>query len=172
MCIFFSSLRPSEFVAQSVPQVKAFLAALNATGAGAPQPAAQQQAPLAPAVPQSNNPFLQAQAQAAAAAPVVHGTPDFNSSSVLFGTQLPPASAYIQPAADDADCLIPGCGKPVHVDANGVKTSDFCSQRHREEAVTAGFAEGCIMCLRMPQSETDYFCGRACREEALKKMPE
>ncbi|KAF7970557.1 hypothetical protein HWV62_23649, partial [Athelia sp. TMB] len=29
-------------------------------------------------------------------------------------------------------CLIPGCGKPVHLDDNGLPASDYCSQRHRE----------------------------------------
>jgi hypothetical protein len=37
-----------------------------------------------------------------------------------------------QPSADDLECFIPGCGKPVHVDAKGMKTSDYCSRRHRE----------------------------------------
>jgi hypothetical protein len=37
-----------------------------------------------------------------------------------------------QPSADDLECFIPGCGKPVHVDAKGMKTSDYCSMRHRE----------------------------------------
>ena len=30
------------------------------------------------------------------------------------------------------NCLIPGCGKPVHVDENGFPASAYCSQRHRE----------------------------------------
>ena len=37
-----------------------------------------------------------------------------------------------EPSADDLECFIPGCGKPVHVDAKGMKTSDYCSMRHRE----------------------------------------
>lgn len=58
-------------------------------------------------------------------------------------TQPPPSKAppYIQtnsraqyPQAPGVapDCLIPGCGKPVHVDENGLPASDYCSQRHRE----------------------------------------
>lgn len=53
-----------------------------------------------------------------------------------------------------------------------MKTSDYCSQRHREEAVTSGLVDPCIMCLMFPQSEKDYFCSRACREDALEKLPE
>jgi len=74
-----------------------------------------------------------------------------------------------QQATDDLECLIPGCGKPVHVDAKGLKASDYCSMRHREEAVVAGLAPPCIMCLALPQSESDYFCSAACREDALNK---
>ena len=37
-----------------------------------------------------------------------------------------------EPSADDLECFIPGCGQPVHVDSKGMKTSDYCSMRHRE----------------------------------------
>jgi hypothetical protein len=37
------------------------------------------------------------------------------------------------------------------------------------EAVSLGLASPCIMCLVLPQSETDYFCGRDCKEEAMNK---
>ncbi|KAF8072200.1 hypothetical protein FPV67DRAFT_925883 [Lyophyllum atratum] len=164
----FNPAQVAQFVAQSVPQVKAFLAALNSAAAPQTAPQQLQQVPLAPApqvVAPQNNPFLQPQA------PVpMNGTPAA-SSSLLFGTQPQPVSA--QPAAaDNTECLIPGCGKPVHVDSKGIKTSDYCSQRHREEAVSSGVAEPCILCLQMPQSEKDYFCSRACREEAMEKLPE
>lgn len=43
-------------------------------------------------------------------------------SSQTLATAPPPA----------LDCLIPGCGKPVHVDENGYPASAYCSQRHRE----------------------------------------
>ncbi|KAF8646218.1 hypothetical protein AX16_007359 [Volvariella volvacea WC 439] len=33
---------------------------------------------------------------------------------------------------DGSKCLIPGCNKPVYVDATGVKVSNYCSKRHRE----------------------------------------
>jgi len=38
----------------------------------------------------------------------------------------------MQKPADNLECLIPGCGQPVHVDAKGVKVSEYCSMRHRE----------------------------------------
>src|SRR5690606_12897473 len=102
------------------------------------------------------------------------------------GYQQQHGQQYQQPP-DDLECLIPGCGKPVHVDAKGLKTSDYCSQRHREcvyifispfdeqvgrrlilatvnrEAVASGLVAPCIMCLTRPQSRTDYFCSRTCR---------
>ncbi|KAF9533961.1 hypothetical protein CPB83DRAFT_417424 [Crepidotus variabilis] len=75
-----------------------------------------------------------------------------------------------QQNTDNLECLIPGCRKPVHTDAKGVKTSDYCSLRHREEAVTTGLRSPCIMCLSYPQTESDYFCSRACREESMNKF--
>ena len=37
------------------------------------------------------------------------------------------------------------------------------------EAVTSGLRSPCIMCLAYPQSDTDFFCSRACREESMNK---
>ncbi|EKM78957.1 hypothetical protein AGABI1DRAFT_114486 [Agaricus bisporus var. burnettii JB137-S8] len=73
-----------------------------------------------------------------------------------------------KPTTDDLRCIIPGCKQSVYVDEEGV-TSDFCSLRHREEAVTSGLLSPCIMCLVLPQSDTDYFCSMACRDEAMTK---
>jgi hypothetical protein len=71
-----------------------------------------------------------------------------------------------------------------------VKTSDYCSLRHREfvdfhqfrsvtynpfffrEAVTSGLRSPCILCLAYPQSDMDYFCSRGCREESMNKYLE
>lgn len=66
-------------------------------------------------------------------------------------------------------CLVPNCGKPSFVDRGGVKT-DYCSTRHREEAVTLGLVPGCIMCQRYPQTGTDYFCSIACRNQSMTKI--
>ncbi|KAG2111734.1 hypothetical protein DEU56DRAFT_874415 [Suillus clintonianus] len=66
-------------------------------------------------------------------------------------------------------CLVPNCGKPSFVDRGGVKT-DYCSSRHREEAVSLGLVPGCIMCQRYPQSGTDYFCSAACRNQSMTKV--
>ncbi|KAG5720518.1 Swarming motility protein ybiA [Termitomyces sp. T112] len=71
------------------------------------------------------------------------------------------------PADIAVKCRIPDCEKPVYYD--GTMKSNYCSQQHRQEAVTRGLTDSCIKCLKMPQSETDYFCGRGCREESLKK---
>ncbi|KAF4614046.1 hypothetical protein D9613_007446 [Agrocybe pediades] len=106
-----------------------------------------------------NNPFLdpaqqaqlqqqmqmQQQAQAAAAAaaqqqaqPTGNGAVTHSlasASSLLFsGTQTDffQVSTGNQQAADDLECIIPGCGKPVHVNAKGMKASEYCSMRCRE----------------------------------------
>jgi len=82
-------------------------------------------------------------------------------------TQAPAAQAEVEyEDKEEQECRIPGCGQPVH------ETSEYCSTRHREEAVTSRLEEACIMCLKLPQTETDYFCGRICREEALSKLVE
>ncbi|KAK7006171.1 hypothetical protein R3P38DRAFT_3326035 [Favolaschia claudopus] len=141
-------------VAQHLPQVQSFLAAVGVPSpAAAPQPAVAPVPALAPApaaAPQPkqprNNPFLNSTKQAAAA-------PNTNAAP---GQSL--------------DCLIPGCGQPAYVDASG-NSSDYCSMKHREEAVTSGLVPGCIMCLILPQSGTDYFCGKECRDEAMSKPP-
>ena len=39
---------------------------------------------------------------------------------------------------------------------------------HRE-AVASGLVSPCIMCLVLPQSEADYFCSRACKEDSMNK---
>ncbi|KAI0790017.1 hypothetical protein C8Q75DRAFT_136159 [Abortiporus biennis] len=77
----------------------------------------------------------------------------------------PIAVAPLSPAV----CALPDCDEPVYVDRNGQQASDYCSMSHREEAVESGLVSPCIMCLTMPQSNVDHFCGRSCREEALSK---
>lgn len=38
-----------------------------------------------------------------------------------------------QPETEESfECLIPGCGQPVYVDAHGLKPSAYCSMRHRQ----------------------------------------
>ncbi|KAF9479965.1 hypothetical protein BDN70DRAFT_894481 [Pholiota conissans] len=151
-------------------------------------PAVQVQAPHAP----SNNPFLgpgpAAQSQnptyatnpgAAAgasqqSAAMMNGAPTVpkltpNPSRLEDGGAHPLLLSAQQPTGH-FECLIPGCGQPVHTDTKGVRTSEYCSMRHREEAVAIGLASPCIMCLTFPQSETDYFCSRGCREESLNKQ--
>ncbi|KAI6139714.1 hypothetical protein BKA82DRAFT_998716 [Pisolithus tinctorius] len=65
-------------------------------------------------------------------------------------------------------CAIPHCGKQVHMDKSGVKTN-YCSIKHREEAVTLGLEAPCIMCKRYPQSGSDYFCSSSCRNQSMSK---
>ncbi|KAJ7844790.1 hypothetical protein B0H14DRAFT_3109108 [Mycena olivaceomarginata] len=126
-----------------------------ANGTANPMPAPPP-APVATTNPQPkqprNNPFLNAAKQLlpngnAPAAPAQAAAPN--------AAQAP---APLQPG----DCLVPGCVQPVHVDSSGVMS---------ETAVSLGLVPPCIMCLTRPQSDTDYFCGRDCREEAMSKSP-
>ncbi|KAF7321663.1 hypothetical protein MKEN_00687500 [Mycena kentingensis (nom. inval.)] len=156
----------AKLVAQHIPQVQSFMTAV--TPALGPQGQVQVQAgapPPAPAAAQratpKNNPFV----NAGGSVPVKVNAP----------VVIPQAAAMTTPAAPNGasmpvpDCLIPGCGQPVHVDASTGTMSEYCSKKHREEAVSLGLVAPCIMCLALPQSESDYFCGRECREDALTK---
>ena len=87
-----------------------------------------------------NNPFLDPTTQAAYQIPTVAVPPQsaMTNGAVHSVASSNPANVAqqlhisTQPSADDLECFIPGCGKPVHVDAKGMKTSDYCSMRHRE----------------------------------------
>ncbi|KAI4527312.1 hypothetical protein K525DRAFT_232303 [Schizophyllum commune Loenen D] len=74
----------------------------------------------------------------------------------------------IATATFPAECALAGCNQPVFVDSNG-DTGEYCSARHREEAVQTGQATACIMCRKYPQHGNDDFCGRACRDDAAQK---
>ncbi|KAF8896056.1 hypothetical protein BD779DRAFT_1608450 [Infundibulicybe gibba] len=163
----------AQLVAQQIPHVQALLAPALAPqqptnqNQAVPQ-AAPAPAPAGAAQPNTltNNPFVNIAAQVVPPLNTVIGT------AAASSPQVPVAQSNIsnQPGASSPTCLIPGCEKPVHVDVNGFKTSDYCSMRHREEAVMSGIASPCIMCLTLPQSEADYFCSKACRDESLNKL--
>lgn len=63
--------------------------------------------------------------------------PGFSSYAAPSDTRTPAPNGQAQqsaPVAIDAKCLIPGCGKHVHIDASGNKASNYCSLWHREYA--------------------------------------
>jgi len=64
-------------------------------------------------------------------------------------------------------CRLKGCNKPVFVDSATHQQSEYCSQRHREDAKIYGQVDPCIMCLKMPRGLNDHFCSNTCREKAL-----
>jgi len=64
-------------------------------------------------------------------------------------------------------CRLKGCNNPVFVDKYTRQRSDYCSQRHREDAVSSKQVGPCIMCGVMPRSREDHFCSRTCRDAAL-----
>ena len=95
-----------------------------------------------------NNPFLDPTNQAACQIPTVAVPAQSamtNGAVHSVASSNPPHVAQqlhisTQPSADDLECFIPGCGKPVHVDAKGMKTSDYCSMRHREYVISILFS--------------------------------
>ncbi|EGN95183.1 hypothetical protein SERLA73DRAFT_162720 [Serpula lacrymans var. lacrymans S7.3] len=93
-------------------------------------------------------------------------TPATPSGRGATTKKIPPKPATKRNAP--GTCVIPGCGKPSFVDNSGA-TSDYCSIKHREEAVTSGVVLACIMCKRFPQSDANHFCSKACRDQALVK---
>ncbi|KAJ7683699.1 hypothetical protein B0H17DRAFT_1204999 [Mycena rosella] len=157
----------AKLVVQHIPQVQSFLAAVGPAQPAAPPPvSASAPGPLPPAATSQpkprNNPFLN----------LTNQTPPSNAPQAAVASSGTAAlSTAPQAAVQPLDCLIPGCGQPVHVDSAGVM-SDYCSKKHREEAVSSGLVSPCIMCLALPQSDADYFCGRDCREEAMNKSLE
>jgi len=81
----------------------------------------------------------------------------------------PALSASLQYMSNppSSTCRLMGCEKTVFVDPATDHQSEYCSQKHREEAVTSGQVDPCIMCKKMPRSLYDHFCSKACREKAL-----
>jgi hypothetical protein len=142
----------TELVAQHIPQVQAMLGNPAAQASAPPSqpvhtnpfsgPTAQVVPPTTHAAP-VNNPFLNPvgqqqqsaypNAQAASGGAMTNGAvvTSLGASSKPQGAQQLLHNSTQQPAVN-LECLIPGCGNPVHVDAKGVKVSEYCSTRHRE----------------------------------------
>jgi hypothetical protein len=127
----------AELVAQHIPQVaQAFF---NPNGPQQPQSGGNTSNLVGGPAPQvmpsriNTNPFL-------GGVPATQQDLDNNGGIILLDTRsnttaqpiLHRSTGNNQQAADDLRCLIPCCGRPVHTDAKGVKTSDYCSLRHRE----------------------------------------
>ena len=101
-----------ELVAQHIPQLSNV-----APSAPTTQPAGQAAAGAAsPPTAQNNNPFMNLTNQQQ---PPQQVAP--SGTLAQAPTNMPPL-----------ECLIPGCGKPVHIDTQGNTTSDYCSRKHRE----------------------------------------
>jgi hypothetical protein len=132
----FDQTRSStELVAQQIPQVQALLAGVSpaapvANTSPVPVPVPVAVAPTAQAAPVTqprNNPFLGGLNNVQA--PAANGTLVTSNTMPATAQQL---HVSTQPAADPGTCLIPDCKQPVHVDAKGMRTSDYCSMKHRE----------------------------------------
>ncbi|KLO05179.1 hypothetical protein SCHPADRAFT_734247 [Schizopora paradoxa] len=149
-------------IAQALPHVQQFVAGQQPTNAypqGKPNVTRQRQA----GIPMANKTNLPANVNPAS---VQAQVPPANSQAPINNMASNPG-ATIVPLAPPTDCLIPGCTRAAYVDPKTGQSSSYCSTVHRQEAVTQGIANACIMCLKMPQSEEDHFCGKACRDEAL-----
>ena len=118
----------TELIAQQIPQVQALLAGTSVPSAQVVNAVPVAAAPVMQAVPAppSRNPFLGGMNNVQA--PAANGTSV--TSSVLPATQQLHVST--QPAVDSTACLIPDCEQLVQVDAKGMRTSDYCSKKHRE----------------------------------------
>ncbi|KAF5359458.1 hypothetical protein D9756_003566 [Leucocoprinus leucothites] len=144
----------AQLVVQHVPQIQSLLA--NAQGQGSSTSGATNSQPAG----------TQAATQTAQSTTTgIRSIPFF-----LRGKKnaKPKLNVSTKQTADDTRCSIPGCKQSVYVDEEGT-VSEFCSLRHREEAVTSGLRSPCIMCLVLPQSDGDYFCSKACLEESMSK---
>ncbi|KAI3609205.1 hypothetical protein WG66_010647 [Moniliophthora roreri] len=136
----------AKLVVQQIPQLQAFIPPqLLQTGqqlyAQATQATQQQAYPQSFPAPASV-PAASAQTRAAPVSnpfdPDQSGSSDPNAppyNSTLF-SNAPPGSGSTtftvhQAPAPRTDCRIPGCGKPVHIDAQGYY-SEYCSLKHRE----------------------------------------
>lgn len=90
-----------------------------------------------------------------------------NVQGPINGTNNTATPGQVQAAIVPTTCSFAGCTKPVYTDPTSNHPSEYCSRRHREEAVSSGQAKPCIMCLKMPRSSTDHFCSKVCRDAAL-----
>jgi len=95
------------------------------------------------------------------------GTSGGHGNGSIDPNQLSSKRPTSTASGSSATCRLNGCDKPVFTDPTTGHRSEYCSQKHREEAVTSGQVNPCIMCLKMPKSQTDHFCSKACRDKAL-----
>ncbi|KAH0584889.1 hypothetical protein H2248_008168 [Termitomyces sp. 'cryptogamus'] len=117
------------------------------------------------AAPQ-NSPFIQSQTSLPAAFPTVTAT---TPAAPVSRNRSPPIQTSAPPFVQTNKCRIDECWQPVETDMQGFKISNYCSQEHAEDAVLSGLAKACVMCLRLPQSDIDYFCSQACKDKSLHK---
>lgn len=114
----FATPAPVPQVVQAGQQNNPFLpSALQQNPAGAAGAYQTQPASAGP-VPQSNG----------AAAPLGVANLSVGAQNVVSST----SQQQQQQNSAPAECVIPGCGQPVHIDSKGLKTSEYCSMRHRE----------------------------------------
>ncbi|PSR86934.1 hypothetical protein PHLCEN_2v5282, partial [Hermanssonia centrifuga] len=84
-----------------------------------------------------------------------------------------PSRTSNRPAYKDI-CKLAGCNEPGYIGPDGI-ASQWCSQRHRRQAVLNGKAEACLFCKRMPKNlvngkQSDW-CSQRCGQEAINSAP-
>jgi len=89
----------------------------------------------------------------------------------------PPVSPSVSrtPSSSVGDiCKLAGCQNTVYVGGDGI-ASQFCSNRHRREAVQNGRADACLMCRKLPKAiiggKQSDFCSNSCRNRVISQAP-
>ncbi|CCM01087.1 uncharacterized protein FIBRA_03135 [Fibroporia radiculosa] len=71
-------------------------------------------------------------------------------------------------------CKLAGCKALVHVGKDGFP-GEFCSNKHRLDAIKAGKAEACLFCTKWPKAMVNGrlsdFCSKACSQDTLGAAP-
>lgn len=77
-------------------------------------------------------------------------------------------------SASSAVCRTSSCNLPVYVGADGT-ASQWCSHRHREQALRDGSTEACLFCRKFPKAlvnnEMSEYCSRKCGQAAMSLAP-
>ncbi|EPS93927.1 hypothetical protein FOMPIDRAFT_1135248 [Fomitopsis schrenkii] len=85
-----------------------------------------------------------------------------------------PHSPRASPAPTSSICKLPRCNKPAFIGPDGVP-SEYCSNRHRLDAVRGGKAEACLFCWKYPKSRINGklsdFCSKKCSEDTFDAAP-
>ncbi|GBE87733.1 hypothetical protein SCP_1104100 [Sparassis crispa] len=90
------------------------------------------------------------------------------------GTPVPMSPRASPAPSGNSICRLPGCRRRVWTGRDGIP-SQFCSNRHRRDAVRTGNAEGCLLCNQLPKAVVNGkltdFCSKTCSLDAINAAP-